>query len=315
MTYSIWAGSLFAAALAGFAQATGPRVCDGGACTATEELEASGLSLLMHGASRIKKGPHPYLPPTPPPKSACINTNECGQASPAQNVNRSLQFGDRLVISQTDRATPNQCGEYGCRVGLMRSTCITPDKPIPPSPEMLQTAQHTRGVHGTRTSKDDPSDHPPGDSWFGLYFDHGDSCQPQELGFWVRPKPDSDHSGCVRYGDSVVLAFTGDQGNSANCGWYGCRVAYMDDASKYMAFDHGGTSPQSFYLRAPAEPQRSGCINYGDTVVIAQTADAGSNQCGLYGCRVAYMADDQYLMFDHGSSHLEAQVFYVRPAL
>jgi len=82
MTYSIWAGSLFAAALAGFAQATGPRVCDGGACTATEELEAGGLSLLMHGASRIKKG-HEQARLF---QSACIDTLECGQASPAQNV-------------------------------------------------------------------------------------------------------------------------------------------------------------------------------------------------------------------------------------
>lgn len=239
----------------------------------------------------------------------CSNAVVCGDSVPAQQYSTYLSYGDRLVIAQTADQGANQCGTYGCRVGFMESICIETSEPHPP----VFKRQMLIDVQAKSTMAEGPNNHPPGDSWLGLYFTHGDNCAASQMGLRVRPEPGTVTDGCVKYGDKIILAFTGDSGHSENCGWYGCRVAYMDDTTTFLAFDHGGDTPEAFYLRPPANSGRTGCVNFGDDVVIAQTPDTGNNQitgCGWYGCRVAYMSSDQRMKFTHGGS--DPQKFYIR---
>jgi len=95
----------------------------------------------------------------------------------------------------------------------------------------------------------------------------------------------SSKTSSVNYGDKIVIAHSSD-GGYAEEGWYGNEVGEVNDY-KVMAFAAGGTSPSSFYLRPPAGSSISGCIRYGDRVVIASSAQAdNSGRCGWYGCNV-----------------------------
>jgi len=139
-------------------------------------------------------------------------------------------------------------------------------------------------------------------------------CTQESSGFFFRPPPNSGRSGCIKYGDDVVIAQTDHYGED-QCGWYGCRVAKMSTDSPYpLQFDHGGDSPEVFYLKPPKDSGKTGCINYGDQVVIAQTGNAGNtDNCGWYGCRVAYVDDDSEIMvFYHGGS--SPKTFYLQKA-
>merc|ERR1712066_370392 len=121
-----------------------------------------------------------------------------------------------------------------------------------------------------------------------MKFSHGGA---NPGGFYVRGKAGEGRNGCVNYGDQIVLALTSNGGTTSNCGWYGCRVAYMT-ADRTMKFSHGGANPTGFYVRGKAGEGRSGCVNYGDQIVLALTSNGGTtSNCGWYGCRVAYMAD------------------------
>ena len=124
----------------------------------------------------------------------------------------------------------------------------------------------------------------------------------------------------VKYGDKIVIAETAEKTQTSNCGWFGCRTAYMDDSepspwsSSRMKFDHGTSSPPYFYLRPKVGgSQKNGDrISYGDPVVLAQNADPGNtSNCGYYGCRVGYMTSDRRLGFRHGETN--PSVFYLRP--
>ena len=53
-------------------------------------------------------------------------------------------------------------------------------------------------------------------------------------------------TGCIEFGHKVVIAQTFDHHNQ--CGWYGCRVAFMG-SDNHMYFGHGGMDPTSFYIR------------------------------------------------------------------
>ena len=115
--------------------------------------------------------------------------------------------------------------------------------------------------------------------------------------------------GCVQYGDAVVIANTPEGGYTGNCGWYGCRVGAM--VNNKMLFGHGAATPTGFYIRPAVGSGNSGCVSYGDPVVIAQTSDGGNTGCGWYGCRVAAMWGDNTMGFGHGTS--SPHNFYFRP--
>lgn len=139
---------------------------------------------------------------------------------------------------------------------------------------------------------------PAGGSTFAIFNPtHGKYLQIDAVG-----------TGCVSYGHRVVIAQSSDAGKN-QCGWYGCRVGDMINNKMY--FGHGGSTPYGFYFRAPPGSGKSGCISYGDAVVIAYTSNGGNTGCGWYGCRVAAMWGDNSMGFGHGTAN--PHVFYIRP--
>ena len=125
----------------------------------------------------------------------------------------------------------------------------------------------------------------------------------------------------ISYGDQVVIAYTDSTNNTSNCGWYGCRVAYLNSTDQIMKFGHGSSNQSAskgFYLRPPSDSTKSNGdnISYGDKVVIVYTDDPGeTSNCGLYGCSVAYMnATDKIMKFLPGSTIQDSdKEFYLRP--
>ena len=71
--------------------------------------------------------------------------------------------------------------------------------------------------------------------------------------FYIRPKIGSEQKNGdnFKFNDHFVLAYTGENNNTSNCGWYGCRVGQMVDnnGAHYLQFNHGGSSPASFIIR------------------------------------------------------------------
>ena len=86
-------------------------------------------------------------------------------------------------------------------------------------------------------------------------------------------------------------------GDTENCGWYGCRVLQppnAQDSSKVPTFDHGGSSPAKVMLMAPPSLVKAGNYNGpihdGDPVCF-QWAGSPTNwgftgNCGWMGCRI-----------------------------
>ena len=125
----------------------------------------------------------------------------------------------------------------------------------------------------------------------------------------------------IRYGDRVVIAKSSENNKTDNCGWYGCRVAKLENDKPYkMLLQHGNEAPNGFYFRSPVGGNKKDgdIINYGDKVVIAQSSkNENTSNCGWYGCRVASMegktASDSYMKFGHGND--KPQSFYIRPPI
>ena len=190
-----------------------------------------------------------------------------------------VKYGDNITIAQTNNSDKtSNCGWYGCRVGYMND-----------------------GGNGKSYLK----------------FGHGDSTP--EL-FYLRPQKDGKQKNgdVIKYGDPVVITYGGWDGDIGHsCGWYGCRVAYVND-DKIMTFGHGKTKPTIFYIRPKVgSDQKDGDIfNYDNEFVLA-LSDNNNNtsNCGWYGCRVAYMVDkgskDSYMKFGHGNSN--PSTFFIRP--
>ena len=198
----------------------------------------------------------------------------------------TINYGDRVVIAfSNDTDDTAECGWYGCKVATI-------DKPS--------------SQNGLRVLK----------------FGNGNQDYASE-GFYLRSFNDSNKTGPIKYGEKIAIAYSGNSGDTPNCGLYGCRVAKMETSPKdehYMRFVHGNDA-KPFYIR-PTDPTKNGTdIRYGDEVKIAYT-DHGYNttNCGWYGCRVARKAsvalDDDgqpetrdLMRFNHGNS---AQTFYLR---
>mmetsp|Transcript_5548 Transcript_5548/g.16687 ORF Transcript_5548/g.16687 Transcript_5548/m.16687 type:complete len:341 (+) Transcript_5548:104-1126(+) len=123
--------------------------------------------------------------------------------------------------------------------------------------------------------------------------------------------PEQTPFGTVDY-DKIVDMWPAYAGAGAGFMAAGCvgptHVEYVKwEGNDYITYPRNGGSPEvnslffngtwtcpyrGFYLRAPPNSGRGGCIKYGDDVVIAQTADTRKTQnCGWYGCRVAKMVD------------------------
>jgi len=108
----------------------------------------------------------------------------------------------------------------------------------------------------------------------------------------AEPEALSDEAEVVKWGNKTVIAFSSDDGFTEENGWYGDSVAHMDNL-KQMAFAPGGTFPQQFFLRPVPGSDASGCIQYGEQVVIAKSkSEDDSGRCGWYGCEVAQVLND-----------------------
>jgi cathepsin B len=116
--------------------------------------------------------------------------------------------------------------------------------------------------------------------------------------FYIRPAPNGAKGapGCVKFNWKVKLATSANAGNTANCGWYGCRVGQVKD--RHLTVNHGKYSSE-FVIRGG-----SGCVKFGQSFYLASSTDSGKHKdCGMYGCRVARISGNpgsHRLYFDHG---------------
>ena len=158
------------------------------------------------------------------------------------------------------------------------------------------------GWYGCRVAKEDNK---------YLALKHGGGFPTQ---FRFRPDPDTGPANaCVQFHDRVVLARTAESYKTGNCGWYGCRVAFIDqDENRRIRFGHGGDSPQRFYLRPAAGEYHTGCVKTGHRIVLARTSeDYQTGNCGWYGCRVLNQEKDaSTIRPTHGGS--DPLSFHVR---
>jgi len=89
----------------------------------------------------------------------------------------------------------------------------------------------------------------------------------------------------------------------------GCLVSSATFPVVFPTFKNVGMvlepiSPKLFMFVANSACQ--GCVSYGHRVVIAQSSDAGKNQCGWYGCRVGDMINNK-MYFGHGGVSAQLQ--------
>jgi hypothetical protein len=128
---------------------------------------------------------------------------------------------------------------------------------------------------------------------------------------YVRPPPTARSQNmdgkCVKFGDAFALAFTGDNHDTGDCGWYGCTTLRVDNGKRRAVIGkHGGkgSKPTTLYMLQPP-------VMYGNSIVIsADSKDTGMTGCGLFGCRVLRVTDKS-LGFGHGGSN--PSQFFIRP--
>jgi len=201
MAYSVQAGALFVIALVGLVQATGPRGCDGGACAATEDAEAMGVSLLMHGASRLKKGQEEAK------LSHDAQKHDQKQNSTGQNCYDGTACygnqccpGDANTRGQTYPCPTASPGFTGCQVSYYPTPSPTPHYYPTPSPYDYPTPSP---YHYPTPTPYYPTPSPsPGPTWctYGNTQCAGDQCCPavQETGWKTYPCPSNPYfNGCA----------------------------------------------------------------------------------------------------------------------
>jgi hypothetical protein len=72
--------------------------------------------------------------------------------------------------------------------------------------------------------------------------------------FFLRPPIGTDAltGTALKYGDVVNIAATSQNVNTSNCGWWGCRVGYVNPSTSVLSFGHGGeTGGDSFVINIP----------------------------------------------------------------
>lgn len=156
--------------------------------------------------------------------------------------------------------------------------------------------------------------------WFGCRVGYMDDDKALQLShgldtpqsFYLRQDPAESYAqSCVVWGDKVTLAYSSQGYQTSDCGWYGCRVAKLNDDQDGITFGHGLTAPTSFYVRPPADESASGCVTSTDELVLAYSSSSGdTSDCGWYGCRVLQYDDSSALVVKHGND--DPTPFYLR---
>ena len=186
-----------------------------------------------------------------------------------------LQYGDKIILAYSSNTNnTNNCGLYGCRVASIQGT----------------------GLKDKRN----------------LEFGHG-GLNP--ISFYLRPPVDGTkkNGDYIQFGDGIVLAYSNNNGNTNNCGYYGCRVATTSNKNGRkipVRFNHGGKNPKVFYILPMKDSKNKNgqLIHYNDEIILS--LGTNSNNCGYGGCRVLQMYDNKLGYVNHGNKVKKG--FYLR---
>jgi hypothetical protein len=89
--------------------------------------------------------------------------------------------------------------------------------------------------------------------------------------FFIRPPVgnDSMQGYALKYGDQVTITMSSTTSYTTNCGWWGCKVGYVNPDTFLLGFGPGGeTGGTSFYITPPkGSSYASGVeVKYGDPI-------------------------------------------------
>jgi hypothetical protein len=93
----------------------------------------------------------------------------------------------------------------------------------------------------------------------------------KKTNFFIRPPVGSDsmQGYPLKYGDQITITMSSTNSYTTNCGWWGCKVAYVNPETMLLGFGPGGeTGGTSFYVTAPmGSNYASGTeVKFGDPV-------------------------------------------------
>jgi len=85
---------------------------------------------------------------------------------------------------------------------------------------------------------------------------------------FLRPPPGSNavDGTPIKYGDEIVISATSANSYTKECGWWGCKVAYVNSDTTLLTFGSGGEKPKTFIVSVPLGTNfKSGTeIKYGN---------------------------------------------------
>lgn len=89
--------------------------------------------------------------------------------------------------------------------------------------------------------------------------------------FYLRPPAGSTNT-VVHYGDSVSIASSITNSNTSNCGWWGCKVGFVNTASNVFQFGPGGDTGGTPLIVSPPQGYNLGDeVKYGDPLTLLAT--------------------------------------------
>jgi hypothetical protein len=93
----------------------------------------------------------------------------------------------------------------------------------------------------------------------------------KKTNFFIRPPVGNDamQGYPLKYGDQITITMSSTNSYTTNCGWWGCKVGYVNPETMLLGFGPGGeTGGTSFYVTAPiGSNHASGTeVKFGDPV-------------------------------------------------
>jgi hypothetical protein len=102
--------------------------------------------------------------------------------------------------------------------------------------------------------------------------------------FFLRPKFVGENGTPIKYGDVVSLAVSSSNGWTSDCGWWGCKVGYINDQTKVLSFGPPGFQlPKLFMLIPPpgTNYQTGSEIKYGNPFTLISDSLVGYSWFGV----------------------------------
>jgi hypothetical protein len=95
--------------------------------------------------------------------------------------------------------------------------------------------------------------------------------------FYLRPPSFFSVGAPIKYGDLVSLAVSSSNSKTPDCGWWGCKVAYVNDQTKVLSFGPGGETSKLFELIAPpgTNYKYGSEIKYGNPFTLMSSMQLG----------------------------------------